>query len=216
MPYPEVIRLGVALGFKIRPASSSYPQSEADAIRRRVASQRQRPRVPDALPRVPAQASSPSKPTGTASRSGSARCSCCSLPLDRRSLEVSASASTRCLKCSDHFEMLGESDERKLARYTEHEARLKRGWEVASEAATSAERRMKHALRSRDVWKATLVRLVLEHEQDPEGKCRCGAARSPCFTIQKLEGLNLGIARTIERLATLSEDDLVEELRELD
>jgi hypothetical protein len=82
----------------------------------------------------------------------------------------------------------------------------------ASDKATEYEGRMKSAYVSRQKWKAALVEVAIGHEQTADGKCTCGAKESPCATMRLLEYANKGISRQVERLTTLSREELDHEL----
>jgi hypothetical protein len=97
-------------------------------------------------------------------------------------------------------------------RLTDHEQQLRRWYKQASQKASEYETKMKSAFASRQKWKAALAEVAIGHEATEGGKCTCGASESPCATIRLLEFANKGIARQVERLATLSREELDREL----
>lgn len=66
---------------------------------------------------------------------------------------------------------------------------------------------MKAAMASRDKWRRVLVEVALGHEQMETGGSPCGAQRFPCVTRRQLELSNLGIAKEVELLEALPEEE---------
>jgi hypothetical protein len=200
----EIVATARDLHFNIIKASAQLTTSQAEAIRRRVAARPPRPLMP------PATASLQPPPPRVIR---SAECSCCQLlfTYDASRLGFDRGSAVRCGFCEDHYEIKGEDAARRLARFEDHDHRVRRDWQFARQKATEMENRMKHALQSRQKWKAALAEVILAHEQRPNG-CSCGAQSYPCLTLRKLEEVNRGIARQVERLGTLSDADLEREL----
>jgi len=140
-----------------------------------------------------------------------AKCECCELTFtygDSNGLE----RPRWCQDCADHYQTADETSERAIARYANHEQATRARWQYASQRATEYASRMKMAFESRQKWKAALVEIALGHELTNEGNCACGASESPCATIRMLEYANRGIARQVERLTSLSREELEREL----
>lgn len=137
-----------------------------------------------------------------------ANCDCCGFHFSYEGREKP----DWCDQCVEHYEIEGESTDRTIARLTDHEPRLRKGYLYSSSKATEYEGKMKSAFESRQKWKAALVEVALGHEPADKGKCTCGASESPCATMRLLEYANKGIARQVERLAALSREELDHEL----
>jgi hypothetical protein len=137
-----------------------------------------------------------------------ATCECCGFHFSYEIRE----RSDCCEYCIEHFEIEGESAERTIARLGDHEQRLRKRYLYSSGKATEYEGKMKSAFESRQKWKAALVEVAIGHEPTDKGKCTCGASESPCATMRLLEFANKGISRQVERLTTLSREELDREL----
>jgi hypothetical protein len=137
------------------------------------------------------------------------RCACCKLSFR---FTEDQDKPKWCRNCGGHYEIRGESPERQLARLIDHEARLSDWCEQASSKANEFESRMKHAYEGRQRWKTAFVEVILAHAESANGKCAACAERCPCTTWRTLEYANKGIAREVERLATLPPSQLDDEL----
>lgn len=137
-----------------------------------------------------------------------ATCECCGFPFSYEAWEQTL----WCEHCAEHNEIEGEPADRVIARLADHEQRVRKWYLRARSKATEYENRMKSAFESRQKWKAALVEIALGHEQTDGGKCTCGANESPCATMRLLEYANKGIARQVERLITLTREELDREL----
>ena len=117
-----------------------------------------------------------------------------------------------CTHCEEHFKIEDESPDRTIARLEDHEQRVRKWYLQAASKATEYEDKMKSAFKSRQKWKAALIEVAIGHELTDKGKCTCGTSESPCATMRLLEYANKGIARQVERLTTLSREELDREL----
>lgn len=133
------------------------------------------------------------------------KCSCCGF---RFSHDADGDLPEHCSVCVRHYPKPNEPDSRAIERLTEHDGRWRQRVDFASKKATEYENRMRSALRSRDTWKRVLVEIVVAHEPLGDGGCCCGAANFPCVTRRQLEDSNKGIAREIEKLESLGEEEL--------
>jgi hypothetical protein len=133
------------------------------------------------------------------------KCGCCGFHFvyDR-----DGSPPEHCSACSGHYPRQGEPTGRTIERLMEHDSRWRQRVADASAKATDYERRMRSALQSRDLWRRTLVEIVVAHEPLTDGSCCCGAGEFPCVTRRQLEVSNRGLARQVETLEGLSEEEL--------
>lgn len=143
-------------------------------------------------------------------RSDVFKCGCCGFYFvyDR-----DGSPPEHCNTCIGHYPRQDESTARTIERLMEHDGRWQKRVADASEKATDYEGRMRSALRSRDLWRRTLVEIIVAHEPLTDGSCCCGAGEFPCVTRRQLEVSNWGIARQVETLEGLSEKELEKFMR---
>lgn len=69
-------------------------------------------------------------------------------------------------------------------------------------------KRMTGPFESRDKWRRLLVSVALAHEKVRGGRCNCGAPQCPCVTRRQPAIENLGIAKQIERIEGLPQEDV--------
>lgn len=156
-------------------------------------------------PRVP-----PSDPPPAASphlREFPKTCNCC----DRLWLLRAEADTPRpiCDECVEHHVRPDEPIGRRLERAESHARifRAERDRAFAYAAESDAFKRI--AYESRAKWRAALVEVVLDHDEDQGGLCWCGDAL-PCRTWRMLEEANKGIHRNVERWASWSDKRLDE------
>jgi hypothetical protein len=129
------------------------------------------------------------------------RCECCDQHFPMRPDEA------WCQRCKPHVAATGEPLENHLARERDHADLYRSQLRAAGEAAASAKAQMRAAFASRDKWRRLLVETALAHEANDQAGCVCGAAEYPCVTRRSIEYRNIGIAKQIEALEGLSEED---------
>jgi hypothetical protein len=166
-------------------------------------------RVESRAPHVPFQ-SAQGRPPATAARSDVFKCGCCGFYFV---YDKDGSTPEHCNTCIGHYPRQDESTARTIERLMEHDGRWRKRVADASEKATDYEGRMRSALRSRDLWRRTLVEIIVAHEPLTDGSCCCGAGGFPCVTRRQLEVSNRGIARQVETLEGLSEEELEKFMR---
>ena len=66
---------------------------------------------------------------------------------------------------------------------------------------------MRCAYASRDKWRRLLVETAVAHEKRPDGDCVCGAGKYPCVIRRSIEYRNIGVAKQIEELEGLSDEE---------
>jgi hypothetical protein len=197
----DVVKALRELGFNITSGYANLTVKQVEAVRRKF--QVDRPRV-----RSAAVVKAPPPPR---SWTVTVDCCCCHLREEQTLTTEDDGSRKPCNECADHFEIEGENAGRVRAREASHSQLLRRRWEAEMALTEDLRNRMRMGYASRDRWKAALVRVILAHEATGTG-CRCGAKSFPCSTVHRLEEVNKGIAREVERLGTLSEEDLQMEL----
>lgn len=204
----DVTNAAEVLGINARRRSAQLTLTQTTQLRNYFTA-RSRPPAGVASPR-------PVWPESEQSRHGT--CKCCEMRFVYHPIRVAANieSDTRCGDCREHYRVSGESSEREVERLSNHNERLRKHWTFAAERATQYESRMKSALRSRDLWRATLVRALQVHERTDDGACACGLATYPCPTVATLEETSQGVARQVEKFLTLDDDELAAALREAD
>jgi hypothetical protein len=133
------------------------------------------------------------------------RCPCCEYVFTHAAAEVKV----RCDACADHYEVADEDAGRTIERLSEHLARASQRIGRMSTLLNQWEERRDQAYHSRNRWRGALVEIVLAHapdERDPT-RCVCGSAKYPCLTREHVEYVNRGIARQIEQLDQLSDEE---------
>lgn len=135
-------------------------------------------------------------------------CDCCDLkfPVTLPAGEI-RSARGVCPACAEHPSQAGESETRRIARLEDHLGRT-RSWTTALERKLDdMEVAKEQAYHTRNVWRETLVRVILAHALD-EGSggavCTCGEAY-PCTTRRVLVSTNRGINSNIEEFEAMPE-----------
>jgi len=103
--------------------------------------------------------------------------------------------------------MYGEPASRHLQRESTHAEIYKGMLRGAGESAAEAKQKMHAAYASRDKWRRLLVETAVAHEKDEHGNCVCGAGKYPCVTRRSIEFRNIGIAKQIEELEGLSDEE---------
>ena len=182
--------------------SAAQPISEAQAQRIRLAYKEGRIELPHQR-----GYGGPLDESGPSRREG--RCSCCGLPY---TFDVHNYAA-RCDDCADHYPIEDEDDERVIARLSNHVEKLRGTIQQAGENAAKSRQERERAFKSRDVWKRVLIEVAVSHLPDEDSKgCLCGAGSFPCVTRRQIAALNPGIAKEIERLEGLPEDEFQEVL----
>lgn len=205
----DVTNAAEVLGINARRRSAKLTPTQATQLRNYFTA-RSRPRPTTTSQRPPIS------PESEQSRHGT--CKCCEMKFVYHPNRVAAKieSDVRCGDCRKHYHVSGESSEREIERLSNHNERLRKHSTFAAEHATQYESRMKSALRSRDLWRAALVRALQVHQRTGDGRCACGLAGYPCPTVTTLEEANQGIARQVERFLTLDDDELAAALREAD
>lgn len=117
-----------------------------------------------------------------------------------------------CPHCLSHYEVDNEPEARTISRLSDHVQRTRKAHKETASSAGKYYDDMKRAYESRQKWKIALVDIALGHEKADEGKCSCGANKFPCVTMRALEQSNRGIARQIDRLSSLTPEQLDWEL----
>jgi hypothetical protein len=121
------------------------------------------------------------------------RCACCQVTFAFGG-PLSASAPRWCPECRHHHPTPGESRERRLARFEEHEPRLVEQMEAAGQAAAAARRDQVNAqqataaaLQDRSRWRALVREVSQLHIEGERGGCACGLDKFPCATAKALQ-----------------------------
>lgn len=207
----DVMRVAGEVGMRFTRVAATMTPAQADKVRAHLASKRKveqqhaARRLNQPWPPKPAHLT----PTRAEPMQGpSNACSCCGVAIR---LDPSATVA-RCRSCGSHYAIEGEDQARLLARLRDHETALLHAYRAEAESAADYEERMRAALRSRNAWRSALVETVLAHEEVGGGGCRCGAKDFPCFTVNKLEAANRGIARQVETLGAMTDDERDKEL----
>lgn len=131
-------------------------------------------------------------------------CACCQLTLHCRADMGEA----YCDWCRDHFALPGENLERKIARLTDHDVRMRNAYVRAREAYYDCRRQLASALESRDGWREAVTKLVHDHIAGARGHCNKCNRPFPCETVQILRGVNYGFSKYTERLAGYSDEEV--------
>ena len=128
------------------------------------------------------------------------RCSCCRVWFLFQA-PATATAPRWCPACRHHYPTPGESRERRLARFEEHEPRLVEQMDAAAEAAgrarrdqVNAEQATAAALQDRSRWRALVREVHQLHHEVERGRCACGLDKFPCGTAQALQEADTWIA----------------------
>lgn len=137
------------------------------------------------------------------------RCECCALPAVYMSDHLRPKW---CDECLDHYPHHAESDDRVIRRLGDHADSFKTKMAAAARRSAQNKAQADRGYRSRDLWRRTLVEMALAHEAGPDGKCVCGGGKFPCVSRRVLVTSNLGIAKQIERLEGLPEEDFLKVL----
>lgn len=75
--------------------------------------------------------------------------------------------------------------------------------------SVDAKQRLDQLRDARDRWRRALTRLTIEHMlEDAKGRCTVCAVRGPCDVKKAVTRVNKGIAREIEKFATMDEGQL--------
>jgi hypothetical protein len=131
-------------------------------------------------------------------------CGCCQLTVQG----PTGSGPLLCPACIDHYEVAGESIERRLDRLDEHDQRMRARYVRARAAADEYRQQRDGAYRQRDDWRDAAIKLVHDHYDSGKGRCvRCGQ-EFPCRPWKLLEELNRGFARRAETWACFTPEDL--------
>jgi hypothetical protein len=131
-------------------------------------------------------------------------CACCQLTLDSRT-DLGAAL---CDACRHHFAVPGENVERKLARLSDHDERMRKGYVVARENFYDVRRQLAIALQGRDDWREAATKLVRDHVAGPRGHCEKCNKPFPCEPVQILRSVNYGFVRYTERFAGYSDEEV--------
>lgn len=131
-------------------------------------------------------------------------CECCQLKLDCRADQ----GASYCDTCRGHFALPGESVERKIARLTDHDQRMREGYVRAREAYHDCKRQLAKALQGRDDWRTAATKLVHDHIAGPKGKCDKCQKQYPCEPVQILRSVNYGFSKYTERMAGYTDQEV--------
>jgi hypothetical protein len=135
-------------------------------------------------------------------------CACCQLTLDCRG----DLGEPYCGYCRDHFQMPGESTQRKLARLSDHDQRMRAAYVRARSAYYECRgdygARLAHMIENRNEWRAAATRLVIDHRETDKGRCGKCNQSFPCESVKILTRVNRGFARKVETLAGFSDEEL--------
>jgi hypothetical protein len=207
----DVMKLASEVGMRFTRVAATLTPNQADRVRAHLAGKRkaEEQRMTRRLSQPPPPRRSAPAPIREEPVPGPPNaCSCCGIAIRVGPTTTVA----RCRSCSDHYAIEGEDEARVLDRLRDHEAAMLHAYRAEADAAGEFEGRMKAALRSRDSWRGALVETALAHEELGTGGCRCGAREFPCFTLNKLEATNRGIARRVETFGAMTDDERDAEL----
>ena len=137
------------------------------------------------------------------------RCSCCQVSFAFVA-PVTAAAPRRCPECRHHHPTPGESRERRLARFEEHEPRLVEQMDAAVRTARqarrdqiNAEQATAAALQDRSRWRSLVREISQLHHEDERGRCACGLDKFPCvYREGPARGRRLGLGMARREAAT--------------
>jgi hypothetical protein len=206
----EVIQELRAMGFNVISAAATLTSRQAQAVRNKInaewtasASAKEAWAKSAATPR----SDDWKVPVSEPSRYAFARCGCCKLGFRHEQ----ATPPIWCVDCGEHFEHPGEDVARTIARLTAHD-RLLRKRHADMEAHISkltaescAELESTYAKKRK--WEAALTEVMLLHGKHPAtGQCTCGSERFPCRSMKRLDQVNVGIARRVEKLVSMDDD----------
>lgn len=119
------------------------------------------------------------------------RCPCCGMPFLWKSKHADAGR-RYCDDCRSHYEILGESDERRderlrvdRKRVAEYADELRALLNRNAAQLKAQQEKVRSALGSRDFWQAQVEEVLEVHSTNLRGGCSCG--QRPCRTIEAIE-----------------------------
>jgi hypothetical protein len=131
-------------------------------------------------------------------------CACCQLTLDCRA----DTGAAFCDACRNHFSIPGEDINRKIARLTDHDQRMRNAYVAARTAFYEGRGATARALQNRDDWKEVATKLVRDHIAGPRGQCDKCKHEFPCETVRIMQSVNSGFYRYAAGLAGYSDDEV--------